>query len=165
MSDDGDFEKRFRKLTTQTLPEVVVKGMGRAGLAIMRDAVMEEPKVPLDLSSLRGSGSTFVGAQLVGTSESFAEAQAEPTPNKEFSAHTANGEVVTTVGFNTPYAANLHEHPEYDFGVTRENQGLPRPVGTGAKFLESKLLRFRKRYMTVVAKWIERATGVGMQQG
>lgn len=52
-------------------------------------------------------------------------------------------------GFDTPYAAKMHE------GMVGWNWTLP---GSGPKFLEAKLLRFKDRYMLKITE-IVKSTG------
>ena len=120
------------------------RGMGKAGLELMRNAVMGVEKVPHDEGTLRGSGSVFVGNRLLGTSES--QGDGHGTPSRDLGVQFGQEEMVGTVGFNTPYAAYLHEHPEFDF--TEE--------GTGGKYLEKKLNAHREKYMGLVAAEVRR---------
>lgn len=129
------------------------RGMGKAVNALLADCVMQTPMVPLDLGTLRGSGSAFVGRKLAGKGPSPAEPGAEATPETSsppFPLQVAEA-IEGQVGFNTPYAARLHEHPEFEFGHTREKRGRPPVEGTGGKYLETPMSVNRHRYMGVVA--------------
>lgn len=123
------------------------KGLARAGMLCLRDAVMDAPMVPLDEGTLKGSGSVFVGNDLVGTSEQFASGnpQAKPTPATEYAEQLAADQLKATVGFNTPYAARLHEGVEFEFQHS----------GHGAKYLESKLAEKGDFYMQEIADTID----------
>jgi hypothetical protein len=46
---------------------------------------------------------------------------------------TADGDVV--VGYHTPYAARLHEHPEYRFQKGRKGKYLEDPINRNARVL------------------------------
>ena len=85
------------------------------------------------------------------------ESDAEATPETSTPPFPLQiGEAIEgQVGFNTPYAARLHEHPEFTFGETRTKRGRPKVEGTGGKFLERPLSANRRKYMSVVAKEIQ----------
>jgi len=134
------------------------RGLRQAGLAVMNDAITETPMTPLDRGTLRGSASVFVGKKRVGKgpepSDPEAETHVENAPPPGF--HGSKDEIVAIVAFNTPYAARLHEHPEFEFGHTREKRGRPPVQGTGGKYLEKPLSQNREGYMKVVAGEIKR---------
>ncbi|PIY32073.1 MAG: hypothetical protein COZ07_06965 [Candidatus Infernicultor aquiphilus] len=77
-----------------------------------------QKQVPHDIGTLAGSGHTV------------------PASNK-------GGMIEGKVGYNTPYAARLHEHPEYKFQKGRKGKYLIDPlknlVSTGKKYLEGIL--------------------------
>lgn len=120
------------------------KGLARAGMLLLRDCVMDIPRVPLDEGTLKGSGSVFVGSDLVGTSESFAGATGKPTPATEYASSLDPNTLRATVGFNTPYAARLHEGVDFEF----------QHEGHGAKYLEQKLTENHDHYMQEIADTI-----------
>jgi hypothetical protein len=137
------------------------RGMGIAAMALMNEAITEEPMVPLDQGTLRGSASVHVGRKLVGKSaapsdpEATSHAQSAPPPGFRGS----KDEFIATVTFNTPYATHLHEHPEYEFGMTgyKRTKGKRPPIeGTGGKYLERKLSVNRYRHMKVVSDEIQK---------
>jgi hypothetical protein len=133
---EDDFEKTFLAIMAGAEKELKEKGMAQAGLILMALARDEVNKVPLDEGTLSGSGSVFVGSKLIGTSAASADG-GSPNPADSYSPNASANEIVGTVGFNTPYAARLHEHPEFKF------QG----DGRGAKYLESKLSQHRNLLM------------------
>jgi hypothetical protein len=51
---------------------------------------------------------------------------------------------MVTVGYHTPYAARLHEHPEYKFQKGRK-----------AKYLQDPLMHNLTRWLNVYAKELE----------
>ena len=122
----------------------------QAGMQLLNDAVMEEPTVPLDEGTLRGSGSVFVQDQLVGTSRDLG---ANGTPATEHSEGNKR-ELVAVVGFNTPYAAYQHEGVRADGTHVVENYS---EAGSGRKFLETPLKNHRKEYMGIVAERIRQS--------
>ena len=143
----GDFERRFRNIINNAVPALVRKGMTLAGMRLLEDAIMESPTVPIDEGTLRGSGSVFVGNAHVGDSQNVG---GNPTPSHDFADEGEDHHQITaTVGFNTPYAARLHEHPEFEFTNS----------DSGGKFLESKMTRNRDRYMRIVADTVKAGAG------
>ena len=63
---------------------------------------------------------------------------------------TKRGEVSAVAGFNIEYAARWHElTPEEDSKISWT---LP---GSGRKYLESKMIKFRKKYLLIIVKHIE----------
>ena len=138
--DLSDFEKQILKFKDSVTPELTEKAMAKAGMQVLNDAVMETPTVPLDEGTLRGSGSVFVNNKLIGTSQKKSSG-GRPNPAMQNVDLIPEGAVVTVVGFNVPYAARLHEHPEYNF----------REPGSGGKFLERKLIENRNLYLRIVA--------------
>ena len=56
---------------------------------------------------------------------------------------------VAHVGFNTPYAAKMHEGVDLNFQHS----------GTGAKFLEAKMAANKQDYMGIVADTVKKALG------
>lgn len=141
--DLGDFEKKMGELQNKIAPEAVERAMALAGMQALNDAVMDSPTVPLDEGTLRGSGSVFVNNKLIGTSDQNVHT-GNPTPAKQHSEFIPPGAVIAVVGFNTPYAARLHEHPKYNFAEP----------GSGGKFLSHKLTNNRNDYMRIVARAI-----------
>lgn len=148
--DTKDFEVGVRKLMKQVHPKAVERGLFKACGRLVDDAVEKEPRVPIDEGTLRGSWSIFVQGKF---------ASKGPSPEAT-TTHKEPGfrpmDFVGTVGFNTEYAAYLHEHPELDFGSTAERKGKPVTSGTGAKFLEKKLANNGKAYMKIVADEIRK---------
>ncbi len=135
-------KKGFRKATKKKMA-AIEKGMGRAGLLLLGDASTETPKTPHDKGTLRGSGSVHVQNKLVGVSPPEGDA----SPATDISEPLSQGTITVTVGFNTPYAARLHEHPEYQF----------KESGTGGKFLERPMAENAKLYLKEVARTVRRA--------
>jgi len=76
------------------------QGVGRAGERLL---ALSAAEVPLELGTLLGSGS-------VSTPLSSAD------------------EIVAQVIYDTPYAARLHEHPEYEFQNGRKGKYLEDPA-------------------------------------
>ena len=129
--DPTDFEKGFKALTEKALPETISKGLFKAGSQLIIDAIEEQPYVPFDEGHLRGSG-------------------------KVTKAEVSEAAVEVNAGFNKEYAARWHElTPEEDAKI---NWTLK---GSGRKYLESKMLRYKDDYMKIVAKHIQNVLDKG----
>lgn len=140
-----DFEDGVKAADKRVLA-AAERGVALAAMRLLRDCVMDMPKVPHDEGTLRGSGSVFVDNKLVQTSEAMTDG-GKPTPARNFDQQLAEDVIRGVVGFNTPYAARLHEHPEYTFTE----------AGTGGKYLERKMNENRPRYMAIIRAEIEKA--------
>jgi hypothetical protein len=138
--DTSDFDKKFKEIVKRTIPERVEIGFGRAALQLLNDCVIEVPTVPIKEGWLRGSGSVFVQNKLIGESSFGKPGRA----NTEYSETIGEHQFVGIVGFNTSYAARLHEG--IDFHFTEPS--------SGAKYLESKLMRNKNRYMEIITNAI-----------
>jgi len=125
--DFSDFDKGFAK-AIKLVPDEAGRGLFDAGNALLKDAIEMKPYVPYgETGNLRGSARV----------------------NK---AEIKKGEVSVEAGFNIEYAARWHElTPEEDGKI---NWSLP---GSGRKYLESKMTRFKDKYMKIAAKSIELA--------
>jgi hypothetical protein len=80
---------------------------------------------PIKFGVLRGSGSVFVNGILVGDTKSN---YSNGTPNNEYSTSTDND---VTVGYNTAYAAKLHETNWVPGGARPSKQATRNPAITG----------------------------------
>ena len=107
--------KRYERISMSA----VERGMGKAAGQLMSDCVNKTPTVPIDEGTLRRSGSRRVEKK--------------------------TGKIIGVVGFNTPYAARLHENPQYNFTEP----------SSGGKYLESKLSRFGDRYFRIIAREVK----------
>lgn len=137
--DASKFQGNMRQLVRQALPDAIVRGLGQAGQQLLRDAIMEEPTVPLKEGTLRASGSVTV---------------LRPFEANDLNVTVPAGSYVAVIGFNTPYAAYLHEGMRKDGSHVVVNWSEP---GSGAKFLESKLVMFKERYIQIVSDEISRS--------
>ncbi len=57
-----------------------------------------------------------------------------------------HGEITIKLGFDADYAAAVHEMPAYT---------KPSMVGSGPKFLESKLIKNKEKYMAMIARGMQ----------
>jgi len=142
--DSSDFEKKFGKIIKTAIPSLVEKGLGRAMLDLMNDCVMEVPTVPLKEGWLRGSASVFVQNKFMADSTGLPMAKA----GKAIRSYVENivaGRFVGLIGFNTPYAAKMHEGVDFHFSEP----------SSGPKYLESKMVSKRGTYLLVIANTIK----------
>jgi hypothetical protein len=139
--DKSDFDKKFKDIIRRAAPELIETGLGRASLQLMNDCVMEVPTVPIKEGWLRGSGSVFVQNKLVHES-TFGKAG---MANTDHSENLGPRDFVGVVGFNTPYASRLHEGLTFHFSEP----------SAGPKYMESKMMRNKERYMQIIANAIK----------
>lgn len=104
-------------------------------------------KPPIDWGTLRGSGSVFVGNDLVGVA---ANAPAGSTPATSWSAAIST----TTWIYNTAYAARMHEH-EGNWGA----KTLADP-GAGNKWIEKHLAADKENYLQLLAQVFKKEAGL-----
>jgi hypothetical protein len=138
--DSSDFDKKFGKLVKKTIPDLVKKGMAYAGLELLNDCVLISPTVPIREGWLRGSGSLFVNNMFVAESKFGKSGKA----TRNHTEPLGKG-FVAVVGFNTPYAARMHEGLDFHF----------REPSAGAKYLETKLSLYREKYIEIVSETIK----------
>jgi len=106
-----------------------------------RDSVVP----PIDTGRLRGSGSVFYGSKLAFVTP---KVKGSGTPNYDYKGPDRQ----ITVGFNTPYAARLHE-TEWTPGQVSEQSG-----DVGNKYLERHLKADGPELMKLYAKLLEMGT-------
>jgi len=142
--DTSEFESKLNRIDKVLMPEALRKGMGRAVMQLLNDAAMEIPTVPLLIGTLRGSGSAFVDNKYIGSS---ANPTGLGTPSTVACEVLRPDEVLGMAAFNTPYAARLHEHPEFKFTEP----------GSGGKYLEASLAFNSQVYMHIIADALKEA--------
>lgn len=130
--DTKDFDEKIKKLVGKVMPEKIERGLGVAMLDLLNSCITEVPTVPLKEGWLRGSGSIFVQNKFMQTSEGMDRAKAGYA-TKSYSEFIPKETYVGFIGFNTPYAARLHEGVGFHF-----TEG-----SSGPKYLESKLMTKR----------------------
>lgn len=125
--DDSDFDKKFFKLVRKTIPKKGEKGLAIGMLEMLADGKTKPPQCPKDVGDLWGSTAGTVEAKI--------------TPKK----------ISVSGGFNSSYAKRQHEAEPGEFNYTK-TKGASRP---GSKYLSSKLVKYKKKYMGITAKFIE----------
>ena len=133
-----DFDIKFKQVTEKRIPSAAERGLFRTGALIIRDAIMEQPQVP------KSRGVTKEGGKRGQAPGHLRRSQKIENPK------TKHGEISVEVGFNTDYAATVHEMPETTQWST---------PGTGPKYLESKLIRNKEKYAKSVADAIKKESG------
>ena len=122
--DFSDFEKKFEKIVEDAIPKDAAKGLFDAAASMLQDADKEIPMTPFKEGHLKGS-------KIVEK------------------ANISRGDISVTAGFNIEYAAKLHEMPKE--AGDKINWSLP---GSGPKYLETKMVRNKQKYMETVAESI-----------
>ena len=136
--DTKDFDVKFKQVTTKRIPSAAERGLFQTGALIIRDAILEQPQVPKSRGVTKEGGRRGQGPGHLRRSQKIEQPK------------TVGGIVSVEVGFNTDYAATVHEMPESTLWST---------PGTGPKYLESKLIRNKEKYAKNVADNIKRESG------
>ena len=123
--DFSDFEKGFNHLVKNAVPPDAEKGLFEAAAEMLRDAKEEVPKAPFKEGHLWGSTADTIKTKIT------------------------HNEISVECGFNIEYAAKLHEMPKE--AGDKISWSLP---GSGPKYLETKMVRNKQKYMEVVAESI-----------
>lgn len=151
-------EKKLNLVIDKVIPEAIERGLGKAAMQLMADAILELPGTPMGAKPvdqhpgmLRDSASVFVQNRLIQVSEGF---ETPGTPALDHQEEIPADQIVAVVGFNTPYAAYQHEGGD-GIRVVR-NYTTP---GTGKKFLELKLQQNDQLYAEIVANEVKAAGG------
>jgi len=121
--DFSEFNKGFEKYLKKHKTESAA-ALEKVAAFVLADAVNEQPTVPKKTGTLRRS-------QAIGK------------------AQIGRKGISIAFGFNTEYAARLHEAP------SSWNWSEP---GSGPKYLQSKLEKNMKKYMKKIADEIKEAT-------
>lgn len=106
-----------------------VKGLANALLVVGKES---QKKAPVETGDLRGS--------LEVTIDDTKIAEGQKGGGIRIVSEAPENGTVGTVSYNTPYAANQHEHVEYDH-----------PLGGEAKFLEKVLNSEQDRILRLIA--------------
>jgi hypothetical protein len=140
--DDRAFLKGL-DLADKAIREAASLGMRRALMQLHNDAITQDPNVPLDEGTLRGSASVHVNGKFIesppapGATGDEAYTGDLPTEFSELRDFIGG-----TLSFNTPYAMRLHEAEDI------VNWSEP---GSGPKFVEAKMAGNEDVYMRIVA--------------
>jgi hypothetical protein len=124
---------KFEKVSKEAIKEALEKGALQYINWIVNGSPNNSRVPPVLTGTLRGSGSVFVGDKLIKTTGDSA--------NTSYSGK----DKVTTIGFNTEYAAKLHE-TEWKPGLVSIQSG-----DVGNKFIESHLKSDGEAWLKFVA--------------
>lgn len=137
--DTKDFDIKFPIVTDRKIPRAAARGFQKTGAMVIRDSIREEPMVPKSRGVTKEGGRRGQGPGHLRRSQKIERPKIE------------RGEISIEVGFDADYAAVVHE-----MGVKPAkaiNWTLP---GTGAKYLEAKLIKNKEEYMKNTADEIKR---------
>lgn len=124
-------------------PKVQEEALIKAGLQLINWIVNGSPKEsivpPVLTGALRGSGSVFVGSKFISATP---DESGKGTPNNSYSGAPNT----ITVGFNTAYAAKLHEE-SFNPGPRSKQSG-----NVGNKYIRKHLQADRDLLFAFIAK-------------
>jgi len=123
--DTKDFDIKFPRVINKEIPEESARMEYKVASMVIRDAILEKPRAPHKTGNLWRS-------------------QKIERPKIE------KGEITIELGFDTEYAAVVHEMPP---GV------IWTMIGSGAKFLEAKLIKNKEKYIGMIAAGLSRKAG------
>lgn len=145
--DFKDFNEKFLKYALETAPKAAEQGMFEALSELKRDADTVQPKTPHLEGNLRGDYTMILeGITQSKVVEVGSKNKGGSKPAERYGAKN----IIAKLIFRMPYAAKWHE------AVNKKvnwSEG-----GVGPKYVESKLMMFRKKYMSIVAWAIAAAT-------
>jgi len=147
--DFSQFNEAFLKHTLETCPKAAERGMFEALSELKNDADSVTPKTPHLEGNLRGDY-TFIleGITQSKVTEVGSQHKGNVAPVERFNAKN----IIAKIVFRMPYAAKWHEAVD-----KKVNWSEP---GVGPKYLETKLMMFNKKYMSIVA-WAIAAANSG----
>ncbi len=125
--DVQDFDKSFHAFMELIVPEAAEKGLVDAAWEMLRDADHEAPQTPTLHKDLKGSRKVD-----------------KPKVNRS--------SISIEAGYTSEYATYQHEAEPGQFNYTT-NKGASQP---GPKFLQSKMVRHKKRYIGIVTDRIKK---------
>jgi hypothetical protein len=129
---------KFKKVSDKVMKVAVEKAALQFLNWIVNGSPTNSRVPPILTGALRGSGSVFVEAKLISTTGGQA--------NTSYSGQ----KMVTTIGFNTVYAARLHE-TEWNPGPVSVQSG-----DVGNKWIESHLKSDGKAWLKFIATLMEK---------
>lgn len=136
--DTREFDIKLPLIVNKKIPQAVARGFMLTGALVIRDAIMQVPKVPKSRGVTKEGGRRGQGPGHLRRSQKIEKPKIEQR------------EISIEVGFNADYAASVHEMPKSTHWTV---------PGTGPKYLETKLLRNKEKYVKNIADKIKEAGG------
>lgn len=124
--DSTEFDKKFHQLVENAIPGDAQRGSVNAMNEVLRDSIELAPQAPKDIGDLWGS--------IAGTVK----------------VETRHKLISVRGGFNIKYAHRHHEVAPGTYNYTR-TKGAVQP---GPKFMQSKMMRYKNKYMKIIADTI-----------
>ncbi len=124
------FNKTFFPLTLKKIPESARKGLANAAFEMLYDADNEAPQTPDEIGDLKGS-------------------------RKIEEPKITNKEISIKAGYDSEYAAYQHEGERKDGTHKVRNYTTTKVPQPGPKFLQTKMVRHKKKYIGIAAESIE----------
>lgn len=123
--DTREFDAKLKQVTEKTIPDAAEKGIFNAGNEWIHDAKTKPPQAPFKIGDLHSRGIV-------------------EKPKK------TGKEISLVVGFNISYARRHHEVQPGTFQYTLTHVSQP-----GPKYLESKMVKYKKDYQKIIADTIK----------
>ena len=133
--DTKDFDVKFPIVTDKKIPRAAARGFQKTGAMVIRDSILEEPKVPKSRGVTKEGGKRGQGPGNLRRSQKIERPKIH------------HGEISIEVGFDADYAAFVHEMPATNIYTT---------PGSGPKYMEAKLIKNKEKYMKNTADEIKR---------
>lgn len=125
------FNKTFFPLALKKIPRAAARGLPKAAFELLKDADDEAPQTPFDKSFLRGS-------RLIKKPK------------------ITSNEVSIEAGYDSKYATYQHEGERKDGSHKVKEYTKERVSQPGPKFLQSKMVRHKDKYIKIVALTIDK---------
>jgi len=130
--DFRDFDAKFFRIVNKTIPGLGEKGLSQGAAVMIRYAIVEPPAVPKSRGVTKPKGTRWTGPGHLRRSQKIEKPK------------ITHNEISIVYGFNTDYAAYMHE-------MTGLSYSTP---GTGPKYLEAKLPKHKDDAIRKVASVI-----------
>ena len=131
------------------------KAMAKTGIQllnwILNGSARESVVPPIKDTVLRGSGSVFVGSEVIHTSRGL---YSKGNPN---TSHTDNKDTIT-VGFDTAYAATQHERLK-PAGTWKPGPRSQQAGNVGGKFVERHIIADGNDLIALYATFLKKESG------
>lgn len=146
------FNRAFFEYALKTAPAAAEKGMWEALRALKADCDNVVPKTPLLEGNLRGDhtlileGITTSKVEEVTGGKGKDHAKSGTKPAERYGAK----DIIAKLVFRMPYAAKWHEAIKKKVNWSES--------GAGPKYVEAKLMAFKKKYFGIIAAAIKATT-------